>query len=510
MKKKLKFFKFITNILAVTSLTLSVFGPLWHFQNTKTYSDFKLETRDINLLNSKKPVNFDDFVQIVSTKNQQNSLVINANIKKAKTHLNKTSTNSDSPNLDDIQIQINQEGEVILNSASLEFVNKKAELYFEEGIPKLKLEGYVFDFRELKNQTRVEKTFFFLLPFIPFISNAVAAAIAAVAVSTAAAVAVETFPKVVDDVGRWFGTRESYYSSDNYTPVSVPVDNNPITRRTDSSIVVDLDKLPKAKGEPSIKEIANVAALELSIVKAKDKEKLKQYTGIHPAWFFNFHSKDLEPHFVISEQPIPEPAAWLLAVGSLLAQSELTKIIIKNLLPSSIKDKMNEKDHENMDKKLNSPIDFYSYNRSVMENLAIKTKYTANLMVGNRWWIDPNNNLNKDIGFTKDRFVVGEGLASDAIDWADPKNEFDIDDPNKNTSKDTNTNTNTNTNKNKNIPSYVKIYFPSYHVRRARMIKGKFDKKEFIPREKMLNVEKVHFLYGEAIRFSNQGKKTIN
>ncbi len=42
------------------------------------------------------------------------------------------------------------------------------------------------------------------------------------------------------------------------------------------------------------------------------------------------------------------------------------------------------------------------------------------------------------------------------------------------------------------------------------MIKGKFKKKDFIPREKMLNVEKVHFLYGEAIRFSNQGKKTIN
>ncbi|MDW2918730.1 hypothetical protein [Mesomycoplasma ovipneumoniae] len=508
MKKKLKLFKFITNIVAFSSLSLSVFGPLWHFQNTKNYSDFKLETRDIDLSNSKKPVNFDDLVQIISTKNQQNSLVINANIKKAKTHLNKTSTNSDSPSLDDIEIQINQEGEVILNSASLEFVNKKAELYFEEGVPKLKLEGYVFDFRELQKQTRVEKTFFFLLPFIPFISNAVAAAIAAVAVSTATAIAVETFPKVVNDVGRWFGNRESYYSSADYSPVHAPADNNPITRRTESSIVVDLDKLPKAKGEPSIKEIANVAALELSIVKAKDKEKLKQYTGIHPAWFFNFHSKDLEPHFVISEQAIPEPAAWLLAVGSLLAQSELTKIIIKNLLPSSIKDKMNEKDHENMDKKLNSPIDFYSYNRSVMENLAIKTKYTANLMVGNRWWIDPNNNLNKDIGFTKDRFVVGEGLASDAIDWADPKNEFDIDDPNKNTSKDTNTNTNTN--KNKNIPSYVKIYFPSYHVRRARMIKGKFDKKEFIPREKMLNVEKVHFLYGEAIRFSNQGKKTIN
>ncbi|WP_337904305.1 hypothetical protein [Mesomycoplasma ovipneumoniae] len=509
MKKKLKLFKFITNIVAFSSLSLSVFGPLWHFQNTKNYSDFKLETRDIDLSNSKKPVNFDDLVQIISTKNQQNSLVINANIKKAKTHLNKTSTNSDSsPNLDDIEIQINQEGEVILNSASLEFVNKKAELYFEEGVPKLKLEGYVFDFRELQKQTRVEKTFFFLFPFIPFISNAVAAAIAAVAVSTAAAVAVETFPKVVDDVGRWFGTRETYYSSADYSPVHAPADNNPITWRTESSIVVDLDKLPKAKGEPSIKEIANTATLELSIVRAKEKEKLRQYTGIHPAWFFNFHNEDLEPHFVISKQAIPEPAAWLLAVGSLLAQSELTKIIIKNLLPSSVRDNKNVEDRKIMDKKLNSPIDFYSYNEPVMKSLAEKTKYTANLILGNRWSWDPINNLNKDIGFTKDRFVVGEGLASDAIDWTDPKNEFDIVDPSKNENE--NKNKNENTNKNKNIPSYVKIYFPSYHVRRARMIKGKFGKREFIPREKMLNVEKVHFLYGEAIRFSNQGKKTIN
>ncbi|MCI8298731.1 hypothetical protein FEF31_03900, partial [Mesomycoplasma hyopneumoniae] len=155
MKKKLKLFKFITNIVGFFSLTLSVFGPLWHFQNTKNYSDFKLEARDIDLLNSKKPLNFDDLVQIVSAKNQQNSLVINANIKKTQTHLNKTSTNLETPNLDDIKIQINQDGQVILNSASLEFVNKKAELYFEKGIPKLKFESHVFDFRELQNQTRV-------------------------------------------------------------------------------------------------------------------------------------------------------------------------------------------------------------------------------------------------------------------------------------------------------------------------------------------------------------------
>ncbi|WDV48315.1 hypothetical protein PWA39_02155 [Mesomycoplasma ovipneumoniae ATCC 29419] len=370
-------------------------------------------------------------------------------------------------------------------------------------MPKLKLEGYVFDFRELQNQIRVEKTFFFLLPFIPFISNAVAAAIAAVAVSTAAAVAVETFPKVVDDVGRWFGNRESYYTSDDYSPVHDPANNNPVTWRTESSIVVDLDKLPKAKGEPSIKEIANTATLELSIVKAKDKEKLKQYTGIHPAWFFNFHNEKLEPHFVISKQAIPEPAAWLLAVGSLLAQSELTKIIINNLLPSSVKNNKNVDDLKIMDKKLNSPIDFYSYNEPVMKSLAEKTKYTANLIVRNRWSWDPTNNLNKDIGFTKDHFVVGEGLANDAIDWTNPKNAFDIYDTSKNGNENENENGNENGNENKNIPSYVKIYFPSYHVRRARMIKRKFGKREFIPREKMLNVEKVHFLYGEAIRFSN-------
>ncbi|WP_341515320.1 hypothetical protein [Mesomycoplasma ovipneumoniae] len=139
MKKKLKFFKFITNILAFTSLTLSVFGPLWHFQNTKSYSDFKLETRDIELSNSKKPVNFDDLVQIVSAKNQENLLVINANIKNTKTRLNKASTNSDSPNLDDIEIQINQEGEVILNSSSLELVNKKSWTLFWRRCAKTKI-----------------------------------------------------------------------------------------------------------------------------------------------------------------------------------------------------------------------------------------------------------------------------------------------------------------------------------------------------------------------------------
>ncbi|WP_341433137.1 hypothetical protein [Mesomycoplasma ovipneumoniae] len=479
MKKKLKLFKFITNIIAFSSLSLSVFGPLWHFQNTKSYSDFKLKTRDIDLSNSKKPVNFDDLVQIVSTKNQQNSLVINANIKKAKTHLNKTSTNSDSPNLDDIQIQINQEGEVILNSASLEFVNKKAELYFEEGVPKLKLEGHVFDFRELQNQIRVEKTFFFLLPFIPFISNAVAAAIAAVAVSTAAAVAVETFPKVVDDVGRWFGNRESYYP---------PADDNPIVWRDTDSIEVDLDKLTKGKSKSRIKAMANIKILRLSVV--KDETKLRQYTGIHPAWFFNFHTKGLKSYFVISEQAIPEPAAWLWAVSNLTMQSKLTQIVIDTFLPSSVKAEINDNyyDRKNMEEKLKSPIDFYSFNEPVMWTLAQKTRDTANLIVGNRWSIDPNNNLNKDIGFTKDHFVVGEGLASDAIDWTDPKNKFDID-----KSKD------------KKIPSYIKIYFPNYHVRRLRMIgdEEKGIESEFIPRKKMLNVEKVHFLYGKAIRFSN-------
>ncbi|MDW2932332.1 hypothetical protein R7X46_03515, partial [Mesomycoplasma ovipneumoniae] len=161
------------------------------------------------LSNSKKPVNFDDLVQIVSTKNQQNSLVINANIKNSQTRLNKTSTNSDSPNLDDIEIQINQEGEVILNSASLEFVNKKAELYFEEGAPKLKLEGYVFDFRELENQTRVQKTFLqFFLPFIPFIAKAAAAVVAAFAVSAAAQPYMGTFPNVAGVGNMIWGRRK--------------------------------------------------------------------------------------------------------------------------------------------------------------------------------------------------------------------------------------------------------------------------------------------------------------
>ncbi|WNM14599.1 hypothetical protein [Mesomycoplasma ovipneumoniae] len=94
MNKKLKLFKFIVNIITFSLLSLSVFSPLWHFRNTKTYSDFKLTTRDLDLLNSKKSLNFDELVQIFSTKNQENSLVINSNIKKAQTYLNKASANS--------------------------------------------------------------------------------------------------------------------------------------------------------------------------------------------------------------------------------------------------------------------------------------------------------------------------------------------------------------------------------------------------------------------------------
>ncbi|XBE78178.1 hypothetical protein VQY16_04435 [Mesomycoplasma ovipneumoniae] len=104
-----------------------------------------------------------------------------------------------------------------------------------------------------------------------------------------------------------------------------------------------------------------------------------------------------------------------------------------------------------------------------MKTLAIKTKDTANLIVRNESLADPNNNLNKDSGFNKDNFVVGEDLVNDVIDWTDPKNKFYLD-----PSRD------------ENKQPYVKIYFPSYHVRRLRMIgdKQKGIKSEFIPRKK--------------------------
>ncbi|MEG7280142.1 hypothetical protein V6B68_01600 [Mesomycoplasma ovipneumoniae str. Black Butte] len=476
MKKKLKFFKFITNIVAFTSLTLSVFGPLWHFQNTKSYSDFKLETRDIDLSNSKKPVNFDDLVQIVSAKNQQNSLVINANIKNNQTRLNKTSTNSDSPNLNDIEIQINEDGQVILNSSSLELVNKKAELYFEEGVPKLKFEGHVFDFRQLQNKTRVEKT---VAPAAAVAAPAaglgalfwyaVGAAIVGSVIGIAASV---FFPNIVSDVGRWWNNNRPAHPVHND-------DDSPITSRGTDSIEVDLDKLTKGKSKSRIKTIAGTTTLNLSVV--KDKRKLRNYTGIHPAWFFNFHTEGLKSYFVISEQAIPETAAWLWAVSNLTMQSKLTQIVIDTFLPSSVKAKINDNyyDRKNMKEKLKSPIDFYSFNEPVMWTLAQKTRDTANLIVGNRWSIDPNNNLNKDPSFTKGPFVTGSGLAHNSIDWTDPDNLF------RTTRKD----------KEPEDKPYIKVFFPGYHVRRVRF------KREHLDRDEMLSVEKVHFLYGTPIRF---------
>ncbi|WP_318055431.1 hypothetical protein [Mesomycoplasma ovipneumoniae] len=114
----------------------------------------------------------------------------------------------------------------------------------------------------------------------------------------------------------------------------------------------------------------------------------------------------------------------------MLVQPELAKIIINNFLPSSIKAKINnnEWDRKNMEEKLKSPVDFYSFNEPVMWTLAQKTRDTANLIVGNWRLAEQNNNLNKDPGFTKGPFVTGSGLAHDSIDWTDPKNVFKIPD----------------------------------------------------------------------------------
>ncbi|WNM14601.1 hypothetical protein [Mesomycoplasma ovipneumoniae] len=291
------------------------------------------------------------------------------------------------------------------------------------------------------------------------------------------------FPNIVSDVGRWWNNNRSAH------PVHKDNDSPIISRGTDS-IEVDLDKLTKGKSKSRIKTIAKAKAGVVNLSIIRDKERLRRYTGIHLAWFFNFRTKGLKPYFIISEEEISENQAWALAVASLLAQSELTQIVIDNLLPSLIKNKMDKEDRNYIKEKLNSPIDFYSSNRLVMWTLAQKTKDTANLIVRNERLVDPNNNLNKDSGFTKDSFVVGEGLASDAIDWTDPKNEFDVEPSPR-----------------RNYRPYIKIYFPGYHVRRLRMIgdKQKGIESEFIPREKMLNVEKVHFLYGKPDKFIIKG-----
>ncbi|WP_458612450.1 hypothetical protein [Mesomycoplasma ovipneumoniae] len=53
MNKRLKLFKSIVNIITFWLLSLSVFSLFWHFQNTKNYSNFKLETHNLDLLKSK-------------------------------------------------------------------------------------------------------------------------------------------------------------------------------------------------------------------------------------------------------------------------------------------------------------------------------------------------------------------------------------------------------------------------------------------------------------------------
>ncbi|WP_341433129.1 hypothetical protein [Mesomycoplasma ovipneumoniae] len=129
-----------------------------------------------------------------------------------------------------------------------------------------------------------------------------------------------------------------------------------------------------------------------------------------------------------------------------------------------------------MDKKLNSPIDFYSYNWRVMINLAEKTRDTANLIVGNGWLRRQNNNLNKDPDFTKGLLLLEVDLLMILLIESTLKMllRFLI---------------------NNLIQNHIQKFFPSYHVRRVRL------KKKHVDRDKMLSVEKVHFLYGSPIRF---------
>ncbi|MCN0157992.1 hypothetical protein [Mesomycoplasma ovipneumoniae] len=160
----------------------------------------------------------------------------------------------------------------------------------------------------------------------------------------------------------------------------------------------------------------------------------------------------------------------------MLVQSELTKIIIDIFLPSSVKNNKNVDDLKIMDKKLNSPIDFYSYNWRVMINLAEKTRDTANLIVGNGWLRRQNNNLNKDPDFTKGLLLLEVDLLMILLIESTLKMllRFLI---------------------NNLIQNHIQKFFPSYHVRRVRL------KKKHVDRDKMLSVEKVHFLYGSPIRF---------
>ncbi|WP_044284152.1 hypothetical protein [Mesomycoplasma ovipneumoniae] len=68
------------------------------FSKYKKLFRFWTRNRYLDLSNSKKQLNLDELAQIFSNKNQENSLVINANIKKAQAYLNKTSANSVPPN----------------------------------------------------------------------------------------------------------------------------------------------------------------------------------------------------------------------------------------------------------------------------------------------------------------------------------------------------------------------------------------------------------------------------
>ncbi|QBY87890.1 hypothetical protein [Mesomycoplasma hyopneumoniae] len=273
---------------------------------------------------------------------------------------------------------------------------------------------------------------------------------------------------------------------------------NPIITRTPNSVTIDLNILAiktKTKLSDKVATLSRVKFVEIT-----NKDELKKYNDIHLAYFFpsigNYKAK-----FIISETKISQQAAWALSVFSLQESMGLPIILEEIFFPnlesnsSIVVDKVK--------RLLSFKSDFYSYNKTKMQQLAYKVASTINIIIGAKFaynvpYLNDDNDENYPKGYlVKENFIDKpfdieenwyQNMPSDETWYLNgkgiiKKREEEI----------------------KKKVEEKEIFFKNYHVRRARLHPKIKDEKalkgEKIKFEKLKRVEGIHYLYGEPVKF---------
>ncbi|AJR12355.1 Uncharacterised protein [Mesomycoplasma dispar] len=285
------------------------------------------------------------------------------------------------------------------------------------------------------------------------------------------------------------------FNPGRYSPQKPQKENDyqdAIVARTNNSITVDLNILAS---KTNTKLSSRAAALsKVEFVEVTSTSQLKKFDGVHLAYFFD-NVPGYAPKFLISPVKISEALAWEFSVLSLQDAFDLKGLLYNNFFPN-----VNLEQNPKFAQKLGFKPNFYSYKKKKMKKLAYKVASTVNLLIGAKLGYNvPYLNNDSDENYPKSYYTVDKFIDQPfdkSINWymnmpsietlyADGKVK--------------------DKNREKRIKEKVDdktILFRNYHVRRVKLrpnVDG--EEKEKKDRIELKSVERIHYLYGDPIKF---------